>query len=141
MGRVLTRILLILGLAGATFAAGWFSKGSRIVIQTKIEEVEKIVEKTVVVREQKPDGTVTETTTKDTTTDSNKQRPDPIVFQKTRNDWGLGVSFNPADFYSDKPIYYPTTIAVERRVLGNLWGGVGYNIRHKEVQLGLRWEF
>jgi len=141
MGRIITRILLILGLASATFAAGWFSKGSRIVIQTKIEEVEKIVEKTVVVREQKPDGTVTETTTKDTTTDSNKQRPDPIVFQKTRNDWGLGVSFNSADLYDDNPIYYPTTINVERRVLGNLWGGVGYNIIHKEVKLGLRWEF
>lgn len=141
MTQVITRIAILLALCGAAFAAGWFSKKSQVVVETKIQEVEKVIVKEVTVREQKPDGTVTETVTKESSTDSNVKRPDPITLKPTHREWALGVQFKTHLLYQDKPVYYPTVLSVERRAFGNLWGTLGVDIHHKELQVGVRVEF
>lgn len=141
MLKIVTKVLLILALCGAMFATGYYVKSSKVVIQTEIKEVEKVVIRKVTVREQAPDGTVSETTTEESTSDSNKQRPDPIAFKPLHREWALGIQFDPSKFYQDKPSFYPTAFTVEKRVLGNAWAGVGYNWLRKEISLELRYEF
>ena len=137
---IFTRVLLILCLCGAAFTAGWYSKEAKTVVQTKVEEVEKIITRTVTVKEPNKDGTVTETTT--TETAEERSKPDPVLVKAlTKNNWGLGVTFNPANFYADKPNYYPTGVQLERRILGGFWGSLQYQIEHKEIQVGIKYQF
>lgn len=142
MLAIVTRVILILVVIGASFASGYYYRTPDTVTRTKtaVIEKEKIVTKKVVERKTNADGTstekITETTTKDAA--SNKKAdikpPDPTP---PKNNWAIGLTTN---FKDDKP-YIPTGASVDYRLIGDLWitGAVEWN--EPQFTAGLKVEF
>lgn len=150
MRAIITRVVLILLVAAGAFASGYFYREPEVQVQTQIKEVEKVVTKTVTVRDQAADGTVTEKTTTETVTEQANDTTADVVqtpstkpnFVISKPDWSLELRWNPAAVFDpDKPNYYPQSAHVGRRLFWNAWGIAGYDWQHKEVQVGFRYDF
>lgn len=144
--NIITKAALALLLATGCFAAGWFSRDPSVITKTdtKIEYKDRVqtITKTVFVKETKPDGTVTETTTTDAKSDSKSttKQPTPQVAQAVvRKDWSIGVQWRP-DFRD--PTWVPAGGSVGYRVVSDLWVDAAVTVdKQPGLLVGLRWEF
>ncbi len=151
------KLLAGLVLAVALFASGWYSRTPETKIETVVQtvtkvetqQVEKIVVKTVKQVITQPNGTVTKTITTEKTADTTTNTTKAVkknenveqVFPtsvRLRRDYSLGVNWQP-DFRD--PTWTPSSIDLGYRVFADGWVTGGYNIKHKAVEIGLRWEF
>jgi hypothetical protein len=135
--------------AAGFFFGGYFYRGQtppQIITKTEIKEVEKVVTKTVIVKETKPDGTTTTTETtevekdKTSVTDKDKTtKPLSPVSPGVHLRYSVGVNWTPK---IDADVYKPTGITAARR-LGdtNMWGTSGYDWNTKAMSVGLRVDF
>ncbi len=149
------KLLAGLVLAAALFASGWYSRTPETKIETVVQTVTKVetqqvdhvVIKTVKQIVTQPDGTVTKTTTTqktaDTTTNTTQQtkKKESAVSAtsvQVRRDYSLGVNWQPN--FRD-PTWTPSSVDLGYRVFADGWITGGYSIKHKAVEIGLRWEF
>ncbi len=106
---------------------------------------EKVVTKTVTVKEAAPDGTTKETVTTTSTADTTKKSSEPKAVQPVsvsagavRADWSLGVSWQPD--WRDRT-WIPAQGEVGYRVVSDFWVTGAYNWKEQHALLGLRYEF
>lgn len=139
---------LVATAAGAGFYGGYRMRPpAEVQVQTvtQIEERERVVTKVVKVTEQQkaPDGTVVEKTTETTTATTDKQVasegtvpvPDVVSY---RPDWSVNANWN---VRLDGAESRPDTVDVGRRVLGNAWLMVGYDLGRRAPRVGVRLDF
>jgi hypothetical protein len=135
-------------LVGAiSFGGGWYSRplpAPEVITNTQIQEVEKVVTKTVKVKEKTPDGATKETTTTTVAQDSSKvaasKAAEPVAPgpAAVRPDWSVGLVITPRaaeDWYS------PSGVEIGRRVFGDLWMTGSYSWLNKQATIGVRYEW
>lgn len=146
--NIITRLALALLLAAGCYCAGWFTRTPEVVTKTNVEvqtvyrDRVQVQTKIVTIKETKPDGTVTETTTTEAKTDSKssiKEKPVQVAQAVVRKDWSVGVVYRP-DFRD--PTWAPAGASVGYRVLGDLWiDGTMTVDAQPSFLLGVRYEF
>jgi hypothetical protein len=147
--NIATKIVVALVVMAGCFAAGFFARKPGVrtetVVQTQIQEVERVVTKTVTEKVVTPDGTAKETVTTTTTQDSSKVAAErapsesvPAMSLSVRPRWSLGMSWQP-DFRD--LTWRPAQGEVGYRVVGDLWVTGAYNWQEQHALVGVRWEF
>jgi hypothetical protein len=131
---------VVLGIGVAAFLAGkeYSVQTAKPIIVTKIEQVqvEKLVTKTITIRDKHPDGSTTETITEDKVEDkaSHSSSMAAVLPVNKKNNWGLGL-----DWGFDS--YIPVGARIDRRILADGWVSLGANWNEPNLTLGIRWEF
>ena len=137
----LMRALLLVGLLCGAYFAG---KQLNPVTKTEQIEVEKVVTQRVVERVTTPDGTVKETVTENTTSDTvaTKEKAVTNAVPVSRPDWRATLLWTPRlDVVAPTELLMPTGGAVERRILGRMWLGVGLDWHDPAITLSASMEF
>jgi hypothetical protein len=136
----LMRALLLVGLLCGAYFAG---KQLNPVTKTEQIEVEKIVTQRVIERVTAPDGTVKETVTENTTSDTIASNEKNVTTAPpSRPDWRASLLWTPRmDVTTPAELLTPTGGAVERRILGPVWLGVGIDWYDPAITLSASMEF
>ncbi len=117
----------------------------QIVVQKVVEEgkketvyVDRIVTKTI-----KPDGTVIEVQhdkTQTTKQESHKQAEKPRVVLVPKSKYSLDISYLPS--LRELPSYQHVALQAGFRLgESNAWLTSGYDVKYKQISVGLRYEF
>ena len=124
-------------LAGAAFYAGYSYHEPETVVETKVQEVEKVVTKTVRETVVVPgkNTTVTETVTevRNVATNRSEATPSPVAKVPVPH-YSLGLVWHPSTL--DK--YTPSGVEFGYRVMGPVWGTATWDWQEKSALLGLR---
>lgn len=122
---------LVLSLLGGIYLGYRLSPGQPIRELVVGPTVEKEVTRTVTRTEPGKTTIVTEVKERVVTrpTDSRQQAP-------KASQYSVGIAFRPSQAELSE-----ARVSVGRRLVGNLWGEAAYDIKRKEVTLGLNYEF
>lgn len=119
---------LFMTIVGCFF--GWYIKPDQQSQPVTVVKTQ-IVEKTV---ERRPDGTVVETeVTKNIDTTKNE------LDKPAKKEYNLSSRF--ATKFDHTPGWKDLDIGVGKRIVGDLWGELGYSMRDGAIGLGLRFDF
>lgn len=137
-------IVLVAGGLGAIAALELRPLPPATVVEKRVEgKKETVVVERVVTKTVKPDGTVTETTTekaKSQVVDTRKsERKEKTAVFRPKTTYSLDLRYLPA--ISEPPSFRHMDVTIGRR-LGdsNTWVTAGYDVKHGQVTLGLRYE-
>lgn len=124
-------ILLAIG-----FGIGRYTVPNNLQEISKTEKESKTEETIIVKEETKPDGTVVKETTKTKKKEDSSKKEDVLIVENKKPDWKASalVGYN---FDKSKVVY---GAMVDRRVLGNIFVGVGATT-DKQALLSLSMEF
>jgi len=154
--QVIIRIIAYLAVAAVAFASGYYShdSNSEVAVKTQTKTVEKVVTKRILIRDTKPDGTVSERTEETETKDNQTiakdktNKPDPIVAKaqadkiRQQKHYSLGLQWHhPRLFAEPIETLKPTGFEGGYRVWKDLWLSGGYDWGSTAITFGMRWEF
>lgn len=145
-------VMLVLTVLGG--GVGYYLGSGNVRVETqivkeegtvKIKEVEKIVTITKIVR---PDGTVEEVRKEEDKVTDRKEKNSSTVVAEVKepalHEYSLGVHFHSQ--YQDLPNIYNDlqdkdnyTVQIGRRLIGPVWGEIGFGIQQYSV--GVKWQF
>jgi hypothetical protein len=133
-----------LALLAAAFVAGYLWRKPEAIVQTKVQEVEKIVTKVVKVTVKEPNGSTTETTTTEATEDKTTNsaapaQPVATVRPTFATKYSLALTWTPR--WDPDDWYKPTGAELGWRVHNTLWLTTGYDWHTHSVLVGARLEF